>query len=246
MTSGIETGILAIDKPAGKTSFAMVRAVRKIVGIKKVGHAGTLDPFATGVLVVCIGRPATKMISLFMDGEKEYLATLQLGAISTTQDPEGDVSIKKSSFTFTEKEVDTVLAGFVGSVMQKPPSFSALKYKGKPLYHYARQGIMVEKEARQVHIHSIEWEDRRDLVNQDTARLILKVRCSKGTYIRTLAADIGEALACGAYLTALRRTKSGFFSVDKCIPGSGLPEDNGLEMIQKNIISLDDVRNLLQ
>ena len=246
MTYGIEPGILLVDKPVGKTSFAMVRAVRKIVGVKKVGHAGTLDPFATGLLVVCVGRPATKMISMFMDGEKEYVATLRLGAVSTTQDPEGEVTVRTSSPSFSEKDVDLALSGFTGEILQTPPSFSALKHKGKPLYHYARKGIMVEKAPRPVHIHALEWEDRRAQVEQDLPYLTIKVRCGKGTYIRTLAADIGEVLGCGAYLTALRRTKSGFFFFFYCIPGSGFLEANALDRIKEAIISVDDVRNLLQ
>ena len=145
MISESEAGVVLIDKPVGKTSFAIVRAVRRIFSIKKVGHAGTLDPFATGLLVVCIGRPATRLISSLMDGKKEYLATVHLGIESTTLDPEGVLSPGKSPEGIDVGAVDEALAGFRGTIMQTPPSYSALKHKGKPLYHYARKGIAVEK-----------------------------------------------------------------------------------------------------
>lgn len=238
--------MLLVDKPAGRSSFAMVRAVRKIVGIKKVGHAGTLDPFATGLLVVCIGRPATRLISSFMDGDKEYLATLRLGRVSTTQDPEGQITEKMSSFNFDAEDVARVLAQFTGRIMQQPPMFSALKHKGKPLYHYARKGIKVEKEPREVTVHSIDWLNRDRRVDGEEPWVRLRVRCSRGTYVRTLAHDIGQSLGCGAYLTDLRRTKSGFFSIDQGVDGSRLSEDEAREMIGRAIISVEDVDNYLQ
>ncbi|PID41113.1 MAG: tRNA pseudouridine(55) synthase TruB [Proteobacteria bacterium] len=244
--SGKEAGVLLVDKPAGKSSFAMVRRVRKIVGIKKVGHAGTLDPFATGLLVICLGRPATRLVSALMEGEKEYLATLRLGAVSTTQDPEGVVSGTGAELLFSEQEIDSVFAGFTGPIMQKPPAFSALKHNGKPLYEYARRGIIVEKEPRPVTIYSIDWEDRRHIVDASLPELKIRVRCSKGTYLRTLAADIGDRLGCGAYLTGLRRTASGFFTVTESVRGEDLDAADARAIIAEAIISVEDVRNLLQ
>lgn len=246
MLDGVEAGVLLVDKPEGATSFAMVRAVRKIVGVKKVGHAGTLDPFATGLLIVCIGRPATKLISLFMDGDKEYYATLKLGALSSTQDPEGEITNKRWDTHYTGDEILKVLDQFKGEILQTPPPFSAVKYKGKPLYHYARMGISIEKAARKIHIHSLEWEDQRDLVQSGDPFITVKVVSSKGTYIRTLAAEIGERLGCGAYLTSLRRTRSGGFSVKDSLAGTAFFEPGALQKINNRLLSVGNVQNLLQ
>jgi len=246
MTDGAEAGVLLVDKPVGATSFAMVRAVRKIVGIKKVGHAGTLDPFASGLLIVCIGRPATKMISRFMDEEKEYIATLRLGSVSTTQDPEGEITVRRWDTPYTVDEIHSVLNRFRGEILQIPPSFSALKYKGRPLYHYARKGISVKKEARKVHIHSLEWTDQRDRVQVDHPFLTIKVVSGKGTYIRSLAEDIGEKLGCGAYLTSLRRTRSGGFSVEDALAGTLFFETGALDEVKNRLLSMGKVQNRLQ
>jgi len=246
MSIGIDTGILLVDKPVGRSSFFIVRAVRKVTGVKKVGHAGTLDPFASGLLVVCIGRPATKLISSFMDGQKEYLATLRLGAVSTTQDPEGTITETGLLQDISDTGIMDVLTRFKGNIMQVPPSYSALKHKGKPLYHYARKGISIKKAPRQVYIHLLEWIHPRGCVDGNDPVIMIKVVCSKGTYIRTLAADIGEALGCGAYLTALRRTRSGFFSVEESMVAAELWDDDAREKIASRILSVDDVRKLLQ
>jgi tRNA pseudouridine55 synthase len=246
MISESEAGVVLIDKPVGKTSFAIVRAVRRIFFIKKVGHAGTLDPFATGLLVVCIGRPATRLISSLMDGKKEYLATVRLGMESTTLDPEGVLNPGKSPEGIEAGAIDEVLAGFCGTIMQTPPSYSALKHKGKPLYHYARKGIVVEKMPRQVRIHQLRWCDRRAVLSGAEPTLELLVQCGKGTYIRSLAADIGRALGCGAYLSALRRTRSGFFHVDDSFPGALLYDERRAAEIHERKLPLEDVRKLLQ
>jgi tRNA pseudouridine55 synthase len=246
MISESEAGVLLIDKPAGKTSFAIVRAVRQIFSIKKVGHAGTLDPFATGLLVVCLGRPATRLISSLMEGEKEYLATVHLGMESTTLDPEGVLSPVKSPQGIEAGAIDEVLARFRGTIMQTPPSYSALKHKGKPLYHYARKGITVEKMPRQVRIHQLRWRDRRALLTGAEPTVELLVQCGKGTYIRSLAADIGRALGCGAYLSALRRTRSGFFNVEDSCPGALLFDERRAAEIGEWKLSLEVVRKLLQ
>ncbi len=246
MTEMFEAGVLLVDKPAGKTSFAMIKVLRRLTGIRKIGHAGTLDPFATGLLVVCLERSATKMIADFMVGEKEYLATLQLGSVSTTQDPEGDISCGAAQPDYPAEVIEAVLDRFRGNISQKPPAFSALKHKGRPLYHYARQGISIEKSPRAVTIHQLEWLDPRGCVDNTQPELHLRVRCSKGTYIRALAEDIGQALGCGAYLTALRRIRSGFFSVKDSLPGSELYNDNAAALVQTRLLSVEHVRKLLQ
>jgi tRNA pseudouridine55 synthase len=209
-------GIFPVCKPAGFTSFRMVQLLRRILGIKKVGHTGTLDPFATGVLVLCAGRPATRLIPRLMEGDKEYEATLQLGVITDTQDPEGRVVEKRPVKNFTATEIAECLLRFTGEQMQRPPAYSALKHKGKPLYYYARRGIEVEKAPRLIHIKELQC------LALEGEAVTLKVVCSKGTYIRTLAAEIGEFLGCGAHLCHLKRTRNGFFSLDDTLPGEKL------------------------
>ncbi len=244
--SDFHAGVFLIDKPVGPTSFTVVRWVRKLLGIKKVGHAGTLDPFASGLLIVCAGRPATKMISSFMDGEKEYLATLCLGRQTSTLDPEGEIIAESCVGLLTSEEIEQCLERFRGEQMQKPPAYSALKHEGKPLYYYARKGIAVEKEPRKVNIKELVRIDGDDDLHGDFPQLRLRVVCSKGTYIRSLAADIGDALGCGAYLTALRRTRSGPFSIENAIDGSVLAGSKEQEILLKQMLSVEDVANLLQ
>jgi len=246
MTCESDAGVLLVDKPAGRTSFAMVRAVRRACGIKKVGHAGTLDPFATGLLVLCIGRPATRLIEQLMVGEKEYLATVILGKTSTTLDPEGDISAGGATDRVNGELVESVLARFRGTIMQTPPQYSAVKHKGKPLYHYARRGVHVEKEPRQVTIHTLEWDRNAGEQGGGLSALDLRIVCSKGTYIRSLAADIGEELGCGAYLSALRRTQSGCFNVSDAVDGTALYSGDGPELVKKNMITVEDIRKTLQ
>jgi tRNA pseudouridine55 synthase len=241
-----EEGVLLVDKPAGPTSFYMVRQVRRILGVKKVGHAGTLDPFASGLLVVCVGRPATRLISFLMEGEKEYLVTLRLGVETATQDPEGVVTARVSVGRLDPERVEACLRRFRGEMEQTPPMYSALKYQGKPLYYYARKGIEVEKEARRVFIRTLVRTDGGGDLEGDEAELSLRVVCSKGTYIRTLGADIGRALGCGAYLTSLRRTKSGCFSIDGSFPGGDLALPDIRERVLSGILSVEDVCKLLQ
>lgn len=211
-------GVVLIDKPAGPTSFAIVQKLRRLLGIKKIGHAGTLDPFASGLLILCAGREATKHIDRFMAGQKTYQAVLQLGQETETLDPEGTVTAVRSVPELREDELAALLAAFVGPQMQAPPAYSAAKHQGKPLYHYARQGIVIEKEAKAIEIHSLELNG----YDSAAARLSLTVSCSRGTYIRVLAADIGRKIGCGAHLTALRRTRSGGFTVEEAVDGAQL------------------------
>jgi len=241
-----DPGVILVDKQPGSTSFSVVRAVRRIFATKKVGHAGTLDPFATGLLVVCIGRPATRLISLMMEGEKRYQATVVLGKVSTTLDPEGEISEGGSVDQFDGEKIFEVLSQFRGEIWQAPPRFSALKHKGKPLYHYARKGIEIEKEPRQVTIHELELSGKGLLLDGAEATMELTIRCGKGTYIRSLAADIGRVLGCGAYLSALRRTQSGFFSVADSIPGAYFYDAERIEPVKEHRISVEEVHKLLQ
>ncbi|HWT53505.1 MAG TPA: tRNA pseudouridine(55) synthase TruB [Rhodocyclaceae bacterium] len=192
-------GVLLLDKPQGLSSNTALQIARRLLNAEKAGHTGTLDPLATGLLPLCFGE-ATKFSSELLDADKAYEATLKLGQTTTTADAEGEV-LQTRPVAVTQAMLDAALAKFTGPIAQVPPMYSALKRDGKPLYEYARAGVELEREARNVIIHKIEllgWQD-------DEVRIA--VDCSKGTYIRTLAEDIGEFLGCGAHLTALRRTR---------------------------------------
>ena len=208
--------VLAFDKPYEWTSFALVAKVRwlisrRIGGKIKVGHAGTLDPLATGVMVICTGK-ATKRIEQLQAGVKEYVATLKLGATTPSFDLEHPVDATYPTAHITEELVREVLPRFEGEIMQVPPVFSACKVDGKRAYDLARKGKEVELRAKPLRIDEIELTDCR-LENQE---ITLRIVCSKGTYIRALARDIGQALGSGAHLTALRRTRVGDYSVNEC------------------------------
>lgn len=194
-------GVLLLDKPIGMTSNAALQKLRWLFNAEKAGHTGTLDPLATGVLPICLGE-ATKFSGELLDADKAYRATVQLGVITTTGDAEGEV-LATAPVTASEADLRAVLPRFIGDIEQIPPMYSALKRDGKPLYELARQGIEVAREPRQVTIASIE------LLSWHGDQFVIDVDCSKGTYIRTLAADIGNALGCGAHLAALRRTRVG-------------------------------------
>ena len=202
-------GVVIIDKPAGKTSHDVVSAVKRILGVKKAGHTGTLDPMATGVLPVCINE-ATKLARFLSADSKEYLATMLLGVKTDTQDTEGKIT-GQSDKVVTPAEIKAALAGMVGKIKQVPPAYSAVKYCGEPLYKWARKGVILDVAPREVEIQSIIVEDI------SFPRVTFRVACSKGTYIRTLCADIGELLGCGACLCGLRRLRSGFFSEDMAV-----------------------------
>jgi tRNA pseudouridine55 synthase len=211
-----DSGIFLIDKPAGPSSFRIVQQIRRALHMKKVGHAGTLDPFATGLLIVCAGRKATRTVPLLMEGEKEYEATLKLGIETVTHDPEGETLAVRPVPEYSAAEITACLQTFHGVQLQTPPQYSAVKHNGKPLYYYARRGITVAKEPRQVEISAI------DTLGRSRDELIIRVTCSKGTYIRVLAADIGRTLGCGAHLKALRRVRSGPFTAAAGLPGNKL------------------------
>ncbi len=202
-------GILLINKPEGLTSFDVVRQVRRIFSTRKVGHAGTLDPLATGVLVVAVGD-ATKILQFLFVDDKSYRTTLKLGITTDTFDAQGQMLTEKPVLPLDIDSIDHFCAAFRGSIKQQPPMFSALKRDGVPLYKLARQGMEVERESRIVSIK------RLDVMAFDTPFVTIEVDCSKGTYIRSLVHDLGEMIGCGAHLTALHRLRSGRFTVDQC------------------------------
>ena len=233
-------GVFPVDKPDGVSSFRMVQLVRRILGIKKVGHTGTLDPFASGVLVICAGRPATRLIPHLMAGDKEYEALLQLGVTTDTLDPEGTVVERRPVPEITDSDIAECLLKFSGEQMQTPPRYSAVKHKGKPLYYYARKGIKVVKEPRLIYIKELRCISR----SRDT--LTLRVVCSKGTYIRTLAADIGEFFGCGAYLKKLKRIRNGFFSLADSLPGEKLfGGETTISLLESHRITVDEAKELI-
>lgn len=221
--------IFLVDKPAGWTSFDVVAKIRGALSQKvgrrvKVGHAGTLDPFATGLLIILSGKE-TKNQDKFMKQDKEYRATLKLGFKSTTGDPEGDITeVVSPGFIKPDKEnILETLKGFIGTMMQTPPAFSALKVIGQRAYNLAREGKAVDLEPRKITITGI------TLLDYKWPFLEVKVSCSSGTYIRSLAEDIGKALGTGAYLTALRRTKIGTFNVDGALKIDNIIKEIGKE-----------------
>ena len=202
-------GVLLLDKPLGLSSNAALQKARWLFNAEKAGHTGTLDPLATGLLPLCFGE-ATKFSSTLLDADKTYLATVKLGIVTDTCDAEGKV-LATHPVTTTEADVLALLTRFTGEIEQVPPMYSALKREGKPLYELARQGIEVERAARKVTIHALE------ISNWQGDRFDLCVACSKGTYVRTLAADIGTALGCGAHLSALRRTRVGMLDIAQAL-----------------------------
>jgi len=199
-------GVLLLDKPLGWTSNAALQKAKRLFRAEKAGHTGTLDPLATGLLPLCFGA-ATKFSQISLDADKSYRATLKLGQTTSSGDGEGEL-LQQREVRVDRAAIDAACARFTGRIEQVPPMHSALKHEGRALYDYARAGIEVERAARVVTIHRI------DVVAWQGDRLMLDVRCSKGTYIRTLAEDIGEALGCGAHLAALCRTASGALRLD--------------------------------
>ncbi len=203
-------GFIVIDKPEGITSHDVVNSVRRMLSIKKAGHTGTLDPFATGVLPLALGE-ATKAIPYLDETVKEYTAVMRLGISMDTQDRTGRVVSEKSYDHVTAEMIKNAFSRFVGAISQVPPMFSALKRSGVPLYKLARQGRDIPREPREIRIFSI-FPEKIDLPD-----IYFMVRCSRGTYVRTLANDIGEMLGCGAHLVSLRRTASGKFTIQEAI-----------------------------
>lgn len=203
--------VINIYKPRGLTSHDVVGILRKILGIKQIGHTGTLDPFAEGVLPVCVGK-ATKLIDYF-DDDKEYLATISFGTATDTYDIEGKV-VNTSDKKISEQELTSALKNFQGEIKQIPPIYSAIKLNGKKLYEYAREGQSVEIEPRTVFIHKLELKN----FDKKTQQAELLIKCSKGTYIRSIAHDLGETLGCFGHLSKLVRTQAGKFLVENSTP----------------------------
>lgn len=210
-------GILNINKPAGPTSFDIVSLVRRLSGERKVGHAGTLDPLARGVLPVCLGK-GTRIIEFLVDTTKTYRAEIELGVSTDTYDAEGRVTGTGDPAGISREQVEAALSSLGQRTEQVPPLYSALKYKGKPLYKWAREGITIEPESRPVNIHQIQLRD------WETPVVSAEIVCGKGTYIRSLAHDLGQLLGCGAHLKSLVRLRCGLFDISEAVQVPELEE----------------------
>ena len=219
-------GIIVLDKPQGKTSHDMINFMRRMTGIRRIGHTGTLDPMATGVLPVCIGS-ATKVADMLTLSDKGYRTEFVLGITTDTEDISGTV-LTRNTVNVSRDEIEKTVMSFVGEIAQIPPMYSAIKQNGKKLYELARQGIETEREERIVNIHSIDIMD----IDLEKSTVAMDVICSKGTYIRTLCSDIGKKLGTGACMTSLRRTLTGAFSLDDAYT---------CEEIENNIDKLEDM-----
>lgn len=202
-------GVLLLDKPVGLSSNDALQKAKRLLNAEKAGHTGTLDPLASGLLPLCFGA-ATKFSQVSLDADKRYTATLRLGVTTTTGDLEGEIA-ERREVAVDRAAIDAALARFAGTIEQRPPMHSALKHEGKALYEYARKGLEVERASRRITVHAL------DMLGWHDDQLILDVRCSKGTYVRTLAEDIGAALGCGAHLAALRRTASGTLRIEDAV-----------------------------
>lgn len=226
-------GVINIYKEKGFTSHDVVAKMRGILQQKKIGHTGTLDPDAVGVLPVCLGS-ATRLADMLTDRDKEYEAVMRLGVTTDTQDISGTI-LEEKPVQVSAAEVETVIKSFVGGYEQVPPMYSALKVNGKRLYELAREGRVVERKPRSVSLYSIE------ILSMQLPEVRIRVSCSKGTYIRTLCHDIGESLGCGAAMQSLKRTKSGCFTLDTAVTLSELEQLRDEKAIEKVLIPVDDM-----
>ena len=224
-------GILLLDKPTGMSSNAALQTVKRLFNANKAGHTGNLDPLATGLLPICFGE-ATKISSYLLDSDKRYIGTCKLGVRTRTADSEGEVLETRSVGNLTEQQVKQVLQGFIGEIEQIPPMHSAVKINGTPLYKLAREGKEIERKSRRVSIYQLE------MLRLEGDELDIDVHCSKGTYVRTLAEEIGEALACGAHLSALRRTASGPFELEQAVTMPELAHlaEDGFESLDRLLL----------
>lgn len=213
----MSAGILNINKPRGLTSFAIVSLVRKLTGIRRVGHAGTLDPVADGVLPVCLGQ-ATRIVEYLVSAPKSYRSVIRLGEATDTYDSEGAVVATGDASGVTREQLERLLAEFVGEIEQLPPMYSAVKFEGRPLYAYARAGLEAPRRARRVTIH------RLQLLRFDPPEVEIELEVGRGAYVRTLAQDLGERLGCHAHLTGLTRLRSGPFTLEEAIGPDQLRE----------------------
>ena len=204
-------GVLLVDKPSGLTSHDVVDRIRRRFGFKKVGHCGTLDPIATGLIVIVLER-ATKLQNHLMADDKAYEGIMRLGVSTDSQDADGKVIAEKPVPPLTSTDLEQVFTRFRGDIQQVPPMISAIKYKGQPLYKLARKGKTIEREPRAIHIYDLR------LLTFDPPNAGFRIQCTKGTYVRTLCSDIGDALGCGAHIAELRRTRSGQFDLKDAQP----------------------------
>ena len=211
-------GLLNIDKPTGMTSHDVVNRVRRVAGTRRVGHAGTLDPLATGVLLICVGR-ATRLVEYLVGQPKVYEAIVRLGQTTDTYDADGEV-VQERPLSFTPQDLEDAINEFRGEIEQVPPMYSAIKQNGQPLYKLARQGKEVERKTRHVTIYDL------SVLNWEPPHLTLRVSCSSGTYIRSLAHDLGEVLGCGGHIRMLRRTAIGDFEADTAVSLADLTAEN--------------------
>lgn len=225
-------GVLLVDKPTGMTSHDVVYRLRKKFQIRQIGHAGTLDPMATGLLIMLIGK-ATKISQYLISLDKVYEGEVTLGVTTNSQDAEGEVMETRPVPPLTEEQVRAAMQTFIGDQYQKPPMFSAIKIGGVPLYKLARKGEEVEREPRFIRVSSFE------LLSLAPPKLTFRLHCTKGTYVRTIAYDLGEKLGCGGHLSALRRTGSGSFRIEQCLPLAELEALAALE-IEKRLIPIHE------
>jgi tRNA pseudouridine55 synthase len=227
-------GVLLLDKPVGWTSNAALQAVKRLYRAKKAGHTGSLDPLASGLLPICLGE-ATKLSGLLLDADKAYRFTCRLGVTTATGDAEGEVLATRPVGALSRERIEAALRGFIGPIRQLPPMYSAVKRAGQPLYKLARQGIEVERTPREVTVRELR------LLRQDAEELEFELRCSKGTYVRALAADLGEALGCGAHVSALRRTAVEPYDADRMVALEALREaaEQGLAALDRWLLPPD-------
>jgi tRNA pseudouridine55 synthase len=236
MNSDPITGVLLVDKGPDMTSHDVVAVARRTLNTKKIGHCGTLDPMATGLLILVIGK-ATKIQDLLMSEDKEYTGTLELGKTTNTQDAEGEVELVRDVPALSEAEITAAFDKFKGDFYQTPPMVSAIKKDGVPLYKLARQGKEVEREPRFVHVYNYRIDGIR------LPEIDFTVKCSKGFYVRTYAHDIGETLGCGAHLKALRRTRSGKFDLQRSVTFEELKHGDPA-VVMARMLSLPEVSRL--
>jgi tRNA pseudouridine55 synthase len=220
MEENKKEGVILVNKPKGLTSYDVVDFVRRRLKIKRVGHAGTLDPLAEGLLIILVGRKYTKLFSKFVNFDKEYIGVLKLGETTTTGDSQGEV-IKKADYSHVDEEkIKEAFSSFRGEISQIPPMVSALRIGGKRLYRLARKGIVVERKPRKIKIYSLK------ILNIDLPLVEFYIHCSKGTYVRKLAEDIGEYLGCGAHIVSIKRTKVGSFKLEEAIELNEINENH--------------------
>ncbi|MFH1663150.1 MAG: tRNA pseudouridine(55) synthase TruB [Chloroflexota bacterium] len=227
-------GIFNINKPPGNTSFSIVSIVRRLTGERRVGHAGTLDPMASGVLPVCLGR-GTRIVEFLLEDSKVYRAQIELGVATDTHDASGSITIRGDSSTIKLERLEQALNSFRGLIQQVPPMFSALKYKGKRLYNLAREGITIKRESRAATIYRLE------LLDFKTPFVSLEIECSRGTYIRSLAYDLGELLGCGAHLKELVRLSYGPFDIKAAVSPNQLEDAFSNNNWQQFLYPIDTV-----